>query len=144
MDKFCVECGKKLENESKICPNCGAKTYEEIFLEDSALYENTNDKATNLVDTNVNKKSNNMAIIGFVTSLIFPFFCGYASFLGLIFSIIGLVNANKNDGEGEGFAISGIVISSVLIIMIILSIIFGIVISHTTKDASSNLKLPTY
>lgn len=144
MAKFCTGCGKELENESKICSNCGTKTYEEIFLEDSALYENTNDKATNLSDTNVNKKSNNMAIIGFVTSLVFPFFCGYASFLGLIFSIIGLVNANKNDGEGEGFAISGIVISSVLIIIIILSIIFGIVISYTTKNASSNLELPTY
>lgn len=147
MDKFCRECGKKLEENSKFCNNCGMKLEEK---ETNTLSENTNESTVKNVNENVTynqtyvtKKSNGMAIIGFVISLISLLCCGYSSWLGLIFSIIGLINANKNEGEGKGLAIAGIVISLILLILFILLTIFGIM-AYVTDGVSSNLNLPTY
>lgn len=150
MAKFCRECGKELEENSKFCKNCGTKIEEEKTKEANASNENTNESAASNAGTNVTynqtyvtKKSNGMAIAGFVISLVSLLCCGYSSWLGLIFSIIGLVNANKNEGEGKGLAIAGIVISSILLILIVLLTIFGVMAS-VTDDVSSNLNLPTY
>ena len=150
MAKFCRECGKELEENSKFCNNCGTKIEEEKTEEANTSNENTNESAASNAGTNVTynqtyvtKKINGMAIAGFVISLVSLLCCGYSSWLGLIFSIIGLVNANKNEGEGKGLAIAGIVISSILLIIIVLLTIFGVMAS-VTDDVSSNLNLPTY
>lgn len=150
MAKFCRECGKELEENSKFCNNCGTKIEEEKTEEANTSNENTNESAASNTGTNVTynqtyvtKKSNGMAIAGFVISLVSLLCCGYSSWLGLIFSIIGLVNANKNEGEGKGLAIAGIVISSILLIIIVLLTIYGVMAS-VTDDVSSNLNLPTY
>ena len=150
MAKFCRECGKELEENSKFCNNCGTKIEEEKTEETNTSNENTNESAASNAGTNVTynqtyvtKKSNGMAIAGFVISLVSLLCCGYSSWLGLIFSIIGLVNANKNEGEGKELAIAGIVISSILLIIIVLLTIFGVMAS-VTDDVSSNLNLPTY
>lgn len=150
MAKFCRECGKELEENSKFCNNCGTKIEEEKTEEANTSNENTNESAASNAGTNVTynqtyvtKKSNGMAIAGFVMSLVSLLCCGYSSWLGLIFSIIGLVNANKNEGEGKELAIAGIVISSILLIIIVLLTIFGVMAS-VTDDVSSNLNLPTY
>ena len=65
------------------------------------------------------KKTNGFAIAGFVISIVSIFCCGIPSWLGLVFSIIGLVNANKSEGEGKGLAIAGIVISAILLVLLI-------------------------
>lgn len=150
MAKFCRECGKELEENSKFCNNCGTKIEEEKTEEANTSNENINESAASNAGTNVTynqtyvtKKSNGMAIAGFVISLVSLLCCGYSSWLGLIFSIIGLVNANKNEGEGKGLAIAGIVISSILLIIIVLLTIYGVMAS-VTDDVSSNLNLPTY
>ena len=150
MAKFCRECGKELEENSKFCNNCGTKIEEEKTEETNTSNENTNESAASNAGTNVTynqtyvtKKSNGMAIAGFVISLVSLLCCGYSSWLGLIFSIIGLVNANTNEGEGKGLAIAGIVISSILFIIIVLLTIFGVMAS-VTDDVYSNLNLPTY
>lgn len=150
MAKFCRECGKELEENSKFCNNCGTKIEEEKTEEANTSNENTNESAASNAGTNVTynqtyvtKKSNGMAVAGFVISLVSLLCCGYSSWLGLIFSIIGLVNANKNEGEGKELAIAGIVISSILLIIIVLLTIFGVMAS-VTDDVSSNLNLPTY
>lgn len=150
MAKFCRECGKELEENSKFCNNCGTKIEEEKTEEANTSNENTNESAASNAGTNVTynqtyvtKKSNGMAIAGFVISLVSLLCCGYSSWLGLIFSIIGLVNANKNEGEGKELAIAGIVISSILLIIIVLLTIYGVMAS-VTDDVSSNLNLPTY
>ena len=150
MAKFCRECGKELEDESKFCKNCGTKIEEEKTEEANTSNENTNESAASNAGTNVTynqtyvtKKSNGMAVAGFVISLVSLLCCGYSSWLGLFFYIIGLVNANKNEGEGKELAIAGIVISSILLIIIVLLTIFGVMAS-VTDDVSSNLNLPTY
>ena len=142
MAKFCRECGKELEEESKFCNNCGTKIEEaNAYINESA----SSNASTNVTynQTYVTKKSNGMAIAGFVISLVSLLCCGYSSWLGLIFSIIGLANANKNEGEGKGLAIAGIVISSILFILIVLLTVFGVMAS-VTDNVSSNLNLQTY
>lgn len=124
MAKFCKECGKELEKESKFCKNCGTKIDEEI---EQANEQVSNDLSANKVYNQiyVTKKSNGMAIAGFVISLVSLLCCGCTSWLGLIFSIIGLVNANKNDGEGKGFSIAGIIISAILLALLIVLYLLG-------------------
>ena len=106
MAKFCSECGKELEENSKVCKNCGKQIEENINSVDKRAVTTT-------------KSANGFAIAGFVLSLVSLLCCGTTSLLGLIFSIIGLVNANKNQGEGKGLAIAGIIISAILLILLI-------------------------
>ena len=118
MAKFCSECGKELKENSNICENCGKKTEEKT---------NPNVSVNNTVY--VQKKTNGFAIAGFVISLVSLLCCGGTSWLGLVFSIIGLVNANKNEGEGKGRAIAGIVISAILLLLLISLYALGFVTS---------------
>ena len=59
------------------------------------------------------KSTNGLAIAGFVCSFFFQI-------LGLVFSIIGLVQVNKSGDKGKGLAIAGIIISAVIIFISIL------------------------
>ncbi len=118
MAKFCSECGKELEENSKVCKNCGKQIEENINSVDKRAVTTT-------------KSANGFAIAGFVLSLVSLLCCGTTSLLGLIFSIIGLVNANKNQGEGKGLAIAGIIISAILLILLIVLYSFGIIASFT-------------
>lgn len=64
--------------------------------------------------------SNTYALVGFILSFIFPL-------LGLIFSIMGLQEANKKGGDRKGFAIAGIIISVVYMIIIVIAVICSVV-----------------
>lgn len=108
MNNFCTNCGNKLEENEKVCKSCGK------MLENN---NNINFNANSNVSTS--SKTNGFAIAGFVISLVSILCCGFSSILGLIFSIIGLVNANKGNKEGKGLAIAGIVISSILLVLLI-------------------------
>ena len=58
------------------------------------------------------RKTNGLAIAGFVLSLL-----GCTSLIGLILSIIGLSQINKDPNqEGKGLAIAGIVIGALCVI----------------------------
>lgn len=59
-----------------------------------------------------------MCIAGFVMSLIIPLF-------GLIFSIIGLMNVRRTGKRGRGFAIAGIIISALSMLMSFLMLSTG-------------------
>lgn len=69
-----------------------------------------------------NKKTNILAVVGFILSI--------TTFIpGLIVSIIALSQIKKTGEEGKGFAIAGVIIGgigSVLFILPIISIIFSL------------------
>lgn len=105
---FCKNCGKEIDDNAVVCPNCGVATEKMAQSQPVPSQKNT------------------IALVGFILSLV----CG--GLISLILSIIGLKNAKKPEyaEDGKGFAIAGIVISSIelvgfLIILIFYGSIFG-------------------
>ena len=126
--KYCTECGKELEKDAKVCGNCGKR----IKVDESVpAQEMTTQNATINISQSNNtqaKQSNGLAIAGFVVSLVSMILCcGSFSWLGLIFSIIGLSESKKKNGAGKGLAIAGIVISSISLALLIIFWITGVV-----------------
>lgn len=118
MAKFCIFCGKEVEENDNVCGNCGKPI-------------NNNVQSTVIVKEN--SKSDGLAIAGFVLSIVSFFCCGSTSVLGLIFSIIGLVNCNKNGKDGKGLAIAGIVINSIMFVVLIILYIFMFILGYSTE-----------
>lgn len=65
--------------------------------------------------------SNTMALVGFVMSF-------FNSLIGLIFSIIGMNQIKKTGEPGKGFALAGIIISAVSLVLTILIVIIYFII----------------
>lgn len=118
---YCSKCGAKINEGELYCSKCGApveKCEEEVI--DAQVVTKT--------DSNINSNSSNnestlpmdsFAIPGFVLSL-----CGLALF-GLIFSSISYSRIQKGLSRGRGFALAGVIISSVSLLFVILYIIFA-------------------
>lgn len=81
----------------------------------------------------MSEEKNNMAIAGFVCSIVGFFTAGIASIAGLILSIIGLKKSNVNNEKYKVYAIIGLILSIIKIIITVLTIAFIILI---TKDVS--------
>lgn len=101
--KYCKRCGAELVDDAVICPKCGVATGD---VQQEQL------------------KKNAYAIAGFVLSLVSLFVTLYAipAVLGLVFSIIGLIQINKGGYKNKGLAIAGIIISAVSLVYAILYI----------------------
>ena len=100
MAKFCPNCGTEINGGD--CPKCTKPPVN-------------NANTQSVVNT---EKTNGLAIAGFVVSVVSPILCcGSLSTLGLILSIVGLVNVNKTGQKGKGLAIAGIIISAVIMVI---------------------------
>lgn len=131
MAKFCTGCGKELHETDYACANCGKKVNDVVMETFNAQsMEQANQSRVNMQGTNggVNnvKKNNGLAIAGFVLSIISIPCCGLTSFLGIILSIIGLVQINKQDEGGKGYAIAGIIISGIMFLFLVVLYLIGI------------------
>lgn len=150
---FCRNCGKQLDDNAIICPQCGVEVNP--TNQTNANYNNNNqtygnqgyNNNQNYYNRNYNNqgaynnasayaprpapkdKSNTIAVVGFVLSFFF-------AIAGLVCSIIGY-NKAKNEGlDNKGLALAGIIISAieiaavviliVIYIIIIVAIIFGV------------------
>jgi len=74
------------------------------------------------------RKNSSMAVAGFVCSLLGLMCCGpFVSIPGLVFSIIGLVEINRNPAQltGKSMAIAGIVLSAVGCLMFLAAFAIG-------------------
>lgn len=138
MSKICLYCRKEVEDTSIFCPNCGQKIESNVTNLESQAVNNTvtnpsnNTNSNEQVNTNVPKKDNNViAIIGFVLSVISPLCCCGTSWLGLIFSIIGLVESKKKNGAGKSLATAGIIISAILLVLLIVIYILNAYLSFS-------------
>ncbi|WP_204314786.1 DUF4190 domain-containing protein [Bifidobacterium aerophilum] len=67
--------------------------------------------------TSVNERWNTLCIVGFVLSFLFPL-------VGLVLSIIALMQINKNGGKSRNMAVAGIVIGAVFTLIGILFAVF--------------------
>ena len=107
---FCANCGTQLVEGSKVCHNCGTRVEQ-----DSA-------PANEYIRFDNVTKFSAMAIVGFVISLVGILIAAVpCGIIGLVFSSLGIRDAQVRRYRGNGLAISGLVIS---IIDIIIGIIY--------------------
>lgn len=93
--KYCRSCGAELVDDAVICTKCGVP-----------------------VDNQSTLKKNMYAIAGFILSLVAMVINGYGvpAVLGLVFSIVGLVQINKGGYKNRGLAIAGIVLGAIALV----------------------------
>lgn len=114
---FCRNCGKEIDDRAAVCIYCGIPTGEAV----------------------PEKKTNGYAIAGFVIGFISLYFGVYLCIppiIGLIFSIIGLVNKKKYT-SCNGFAIAGLVLS--IISLIIWGIGYFLILIAIIMEVGANL-----
>ena len=133
MNKFCPSCGQEITEEGTFCINCGYnlsqlnQVQDEVQVQVQNPNPNQNNYNNNNFNGNYNQNvqmvptyTNGMAITGFVLGIVSLLCCCYTSILavvGIVFAIVGLNNANTHGGIGKGFAIAGIVLNSISILI---------------------------
>ena len=165
---FCPNCGSPTNDGAKFCRNCGSvlpavpvkavqpqPVYQQpvqmqpqpVVIQQPVVQpapQNT------VPPTGTQKeKTNGLCSAGFVLSLLGLFLFGITSLFGLIFSVIGLISANKKKQKGKGKAIAGIIMATLMIIAGIavffilrtnnpvtefIQTTFGINLNHTVPD----------
>lgn len=123
---FCRYCGKRLDENLKYCPFCGAEqaketTSADVF--DTPVQQNQNQPAA--------KKSedgNTLAIAGFILAFFVPI-------AGIICSWLGLKKANEEGLPYGGLAKAGLIVSIVSIVLSVLSVIISVVIIIAAMDS---------
>lgn len=95
---FCKNCGKEIDDKASVCVYCGVAVEKEQAVEV--------------------KKINAFGIAGFVVSLVSLYlgiyFC-IASVVGLVLSIVGMVQSKKY--RLNGFAIAGLVLGIISLLV---------------------------
>lgn len=107
---YCKICGSEINDQAVVCPKCGCSTKVSAEAEVSAPQK---------------RKLNVLCLVGFVLSLVSLFIAlfGAVAITGLILSIVGLVQANKNNESLKGLGIAGIVVSAGSLIYTIVALI---------------------
>lgn len=93
---YCKKCGAQIDDDAYVCIHCGTLVKE--LPQETAFAQNG--------AAQTGKKTNGMAIAGFVCSFFF-------ALLGLIFSIIGMQQCKERGDNGYGLAKAGMIISIV-------------------------------
>lgn len=136
---YCTKCGNKNDDNSSFCGVCGAPLAKNNQNNLSYVNTNTNNQYNqninpyynqsqnsyyNKTPNNSGSKMNAMALAGFITSCGCIFFWGFAGLVGLILSLIGFNQTRERGERGKGFAIAGIIIGCMSIIVTILAVIY--------------------
>lgn len=126
---FCKYCGKPLLEEADVCLKCGR------FVDKSSSNKNiTKQKEEALTPTTSSSTGSNyiLAILGFIFSLM-----PIASIVGFVLSIISLCQyKNKENKNGKGLAIAGLVISSVFLLLFVFIIIVNELIYYPVYESN--------
>lgn len=96
---FCKNCGNEVDNNAVVCPHCGVQ-----LKQPEAEKPATSGEMCTL------------AIVGFILSF-------FISIAGLICSIIGYKKCKNENLKGSGFAIAGIIISALSMVLYVVYII---------------------
>lgn len=133
--RYCQNCGAQYDARSAYCPKCGTASNQSSnnghVVGNGQVYAGDMYNQSNMMGNN--QKYNVLAIVG----LIFSFFVAP---VGLILSIIALVQIKKTKEKGKGLAIAGLIISILQLLIIILVFVFVFVIF---ANVANNLELST-
>ena len=91
---FCKNCGKEINENTYVCPNCGVKVSTQAE----------------------EKKTNTLAIVGFILAFLVPI-------AGLICSIIARKQVQERNEGGAGLALAGLIISIVELVILVIYVI---------------------
>ncbi|MDE6397983.1 MAG: zinc ribbon domain-containing protein [Clostridiales bacterium] len=114
---FCRYCGKKIDENLRYCPFCGAEQASE-----SVRTPDPFDTAENKPAPSKPEEGNTLAVAGFVLAFFVPI-------AGLICSWLGYKNSREKGLPYGGLAKAGFIVSIVYLAIYALSIIIGIVIT---------------
>lgn len=123
-EMICTMCGCKIPANSRVCPICQQPTGR--YARDARRVYRYQERPIRQ-----RKPFNVFALIGFIfglLSILTLFTSGIGIVLsipGLVLSIIGLVKSRKTR-SGKGFAIAGLVLSAVTIVIFVLIIVLGL------------------
>ena len=107
---FCKNCGKEIDDHAAVCPHCGVVVNSSAFPASAPVQQNT------------------IAIVGFILSL-------FTALIGLIVSCIGLKKSKELGGSGRGFAIAGIVIGAIEMVIVVIYIIAAVALVFGTAGS---------
>lgn len=109
---FCKNCGKEIDDKAIVCPNCGVPTDNYTAVAKPAATE---------------QKFNGLALAGMICAIVGLIGGNYIfcipSIVGLILSIVGMVKV-KEYKSGYGFALAGIIVGAVGLVIWLIMWIF--------------------
>lgn len=112
---YCSKCGAQVNDDATYCHNCGASLENNKPDSQNPWYTQPNSPVTN------NAGLNKFALLGFIFSALSLFL---PPALGMAFSIVGLVQIKKRGQRGKGFAIAGIILSAIALIINLIFVIY--------------------
>ena len=143
MNMKCEYCGRRIGENYKFCPDCGAKLTVDVEVKTKGpeqVEEKDVEQSTQVDSGFQPKKKSGFSIAGFVLSLC-PFLTGYlaipCAILALVFSAIAISQCKKGTGCKYGLALAGLIIAIVILVAMLLYYLFFLVIKATW--AGSNL-----
>lgn len=132
---YCPKCGRQVDNDAKFCPDCGTAinnkmSSNDIRKDETINYstdmlnqtpkQNYHQQSTNspVYNNNVSyQKTDGMCIASLVLGLV------GSGVISVIFGIIGLNNISKNERKGKNFAIAGIILGGIEILIYLITFI---------------------
>ena len=118
---YCKHCGFQLQEDVNYCPVCGKRQSDPVVREPAAAPTPEPPQASPSAAAPVNI----YCVIGFslsCASFLLTFF-GLTALAGLILSVIGLRQLPVKGERGKGFAVAGIIIAVVSLILLVLALI---------------------
>lgn len=139
MGRYCTRCGNQIKETAKFCSRCGARnvgtvnsTLQQQQIPDNQFAIKTNGVWNNMQNNNpINNfyrndnviytpKTNNVAICGLLASIVGIFIASFMMGISSVICCIGAISRNKYTKEkGNGFAIAGIVIGIIEIVVML-------------------------
>lgn len=101
---YCKNCGNELYEQASCCPECGCPT----------------GKGNGAESQEGNKKTNTLAIVGFVLSF-------FVAIAGLVCSIIARKQIRETGEGGAGLALAGLIISIVSMAIVAIYAVIAVI-----------------
>lgn len=156
---ICKNCGNNISDTEKFCTYCGQENTPVVNAYDTANNTGFNSQQSTYYNGQANcynqyqqpiypvqPQLNALSLVGFIMSIVMAFLGFFLCGMGileipsLVISIVGLVQIKKSNPpqSGKGFAIAGIIISSVVLVLSVL-IVIGLLVglSFLSADSSS-------
>lgn len=135
---YCGRCGTNNQDNARFCSECGAdlspvnpaavpvQQVQPVQYAQPVQPIQPSPAVVPIVPAHSNK-NNVMCIVGFYGALSSIVMMGATSPVFFVISLIGLITCNKKKVPGRGFAIAGIIITSVMMGTFIVGVIAGLI-----------------